>query len=168
MTAILDQISAAIKVDLDANPATNFGYAFVTEESGADWDRELEDEGPPGSEQLLKVDLVGVEDELELGSVVAPDGTKDVVHTCVFQVVVRKRLTERISTDGKLKFSVVQGLTECVEKIAIYFMGRALSTLDTACWNESKLELPRLPQDLRELSQFTGIARITYQLNERR
>jgi hypothetical protein len=104
---------------------------------------------------------------MELASTICSDGTKDVRHTCAFQVIVRKRLTDRASGTGKLTFSTVQALTECVEKIAMYFMGRELSTLAEASWVESKIEMTRYPKTLRELSQFTGIARITYELNER-
>ena len=167
MTAALDRISAALKVDLDADPLTNFGYTFTTEESGGDFDLELEDTGPPSNPQVLTVDLVNAGDEMELASTVAADGTKDVKHTCAFQVIIRKRLTERVESTGKLKFSVIQGLTECTEKIAMYFMGRELSTLAEASWKESKVEMARYPRDLRENGQFTGIARITYELTER-
>ncbi len=167
MTAVIDQISAAIAVDLDADPVTNFGFAFTTDQNGGDWDLPLTDQGAPGSEQLLTVDLVAVEDDMDIASLIAADGTKDILHKCTFQVIVRKRLTERIEDTGKLLFSAVQALTACVEKIATYFVGRELSTLAAASWAGSKVESIRYPATLRENSQFTGIARITYEMTER-
>ena len=172
MTAALDRISAAIATDLDADPSTNFGYDFVTVESGGDWDLELEDDGPPGNPNRLHVDLVGVYDRMELHSHPSDDGTKDVRHVCTFQVIVRRRLAakDRIESSGRILFAVVQGLTECVEKIAMYFMCRTLSTLAEATWiheDGDGIELIRYPKDLRENSQFTGIARISYELVER-
>lgn len=167
MTAVIDLISAAIAYELDADPTTNFGYDFTTIESGGDWDLELEDAGPPENPNVLQVDLVAVSDKLTIASTKAADGTKDVRHECAFQVVVRRRLTEREEDSGRVLFSVVQGLTELVEKIAMFFLTYELTTLTNATWIASEVESIRYPATMRENSQFTGIARITYELIER-
>ena len=172
MTAALGRISAAIATDLDADPLANFGYSFETIESGGDWDLELEDDGPRDNPNRLHVDLVGVRDMMTLASTVAADGTKNIRHACTFQIIVRRRLAakDRVESSGRISFPVVQGLTECVEKIAMYFVGRELSTLADANWTSEDgdgIESIRYPATLRENSQFTGIGRVSYELVER-
>ena len=162
MTAVLDQISAAIAAELASDTLADFGYEFTAIESGGDWDLPLEADGPPSNPDRLHVDLVAVNDVMTLDSMVAGDGTKDIKHTCAFQVIVRRRITERIESSGRLLFSEVQGLTELVEKIAMHFMCLGLSTLTDAKWVESEVESIRYADSLRENSQFTGIAKITY------
>ena len=152
MAAVIVDVADAITTDLNIDPATNFGLAFVAERSDGEFDRLLKDI------DLLHVDVVPAGHPSFLLSNIG--GAID--HQAAVQVILRKRLV--VGTNERFLRSDVNALRLALQKIAVFFVRRELTTLTTATWISTEIEVDCNRSDARENHQYTGIVRIVYEV----
>lgn len=159
MGATSVDVAEAVLVDVNADPLTNFGREFVAIRSYADWDDTIEEDG-------IRVDVVPAPyakpGEGFPESMLYASGT-EVVHHPTTQIIVR----ERFRKDQNLKRFLVGDIDPnvlIVEKLAQFFVTKALSTMSSAQWISSEVTLLYSREHLRRNSQYTGLVTLVHQV----
>lgn len=143
-------IPKAIAEDINEQ---DFGVAFVARRSYANWRDRLEDQ------DALQVDVVPVNkydpvlhDRSEIASRLSVD------------IVVRKRFgSSESDSDGNIAIEEVDALVQLTANIGEHYVADRVPDIDNAVWQETKVMAAYVPSHLRELRQFTGHVRITFE-----
>lgn len=156
MGAVLVDVCEAVKDELELG---SFVFAIEPERSYADWDEKLEDLDD------LRVDVVPVGVRLT-----QLDARGELIYQCEIDVGVRKRFSADDHDDatGRIERSEIDDLVLLVEQMHEYFVdadnnGRRLTNYAAAVWQECSIRASYVREHLRELQQFTGIIRVTYE-----
>jgi hypothetical protein len=126
---------------------------FKAVRSYATWDQELKDQ------DVLHVDVVPVFDpktELETRG--------DLKYTLAYDIGVRQRFgaDKQDQTNGGILTAAIDPLVSFVEAINDYFSADRFT--DTAItWSETEFRAAYVRDQLREMRQFTGIVRLTFE-----
>lgn len=155
MGAVLVDVAEAVKDELAS--ITGLVLAITPERSYADWDEKLEDLS------TLRVDVVPVnvgETELE-----ARGETRFLCHT---DIGIRYRFApEERDSNGRVTVSEIDDLLLLLEQFHDHFVnngeGRRLGTYLAAAWQETNVRTWYVREHLRELGQYTGILRVSYE-----
>ena len=157
MASVLVQVADAIRHELTLG--TSFVLAIDPQRSYADWDEELTEEA------VLRVDVVPVRvatSEL--------DARGQLNYGCEVDIGIRYRFPqeERQQLNGRVAVGAVDNLVELVEQIHEYFVdednsGRRLAQYTSAVWQSTDIRASYVRDMLRQLGQFVGIVRVTYE-----
>ena len=155
MGAVLVDVAEAVKDELALGTHL---FAIEPERSYADWDMRLEDL------DTVRVDVVPVgvrETRLEARG--------ELVYLCDVDIGVRKRFGADDHDDptGRIELSEIDDLIQLVEQLHEYMVdadnnGRRLTNYAAAAWQECSIRASYIREHLREMQQFTGILRVTY------
>lgn len=155
MAAVLVDVADAVKDELAS--ITGLVLAIDPERSYADWDEQLEDLS------TLRVDVVPVNvGETEL------DSRGESRFLCHVDIGVRYRFApeEREST-GRITVSEIDDLLLLLQQFHDHFVnngeGRRLTSYTAAAWTETNVRTWYVREHLREMGQYTGIVRVTYE-----
>ncbi len=135
----------------------NFGDEPIeAERSYADWELGLTDAGE------LHVDVVAVTTEQKTELVARGARAR---YTVPIDIAVRYRFGEQDQDDqsGRIDVAKIDGLVLLVEQIHEQFLPNRLTEFTDAVWVETKILVCPLLKHLRELRQFTGIVRVTFE-----
>lgn len=156
MTAVLVSVADAIVSELLL--ITGLVREIEPERSYADWDEKLE--------QLneLHVDVVPVPSTTETDL----DGRGATRYQCDVDIGVRYRFdAEERNADGRISVEEIDELIELLQQFHDHFTnngeGRRLTGFAGAVWQETKVRTWYVREHLRELAQYTGIIRVTYE-----
>lgn len=135
--------------------AASLSQSVTPVRSYADWTLELKNAAS------LRVDVVPVANEVKIEA----DCRDGVEYDIAIDIAVRKKFSQddRDEDTGDIQNSSVDPLTFYVEEIAENFVLNRFADLEVATWQGTKIEALFIPQHLRELSQFTGIVRLSFQ-----
>lgn len=143
-------IPKAIVADINDQ---DFGFEFVARRSYANWRDKLEEQ------DTLHVDVVPVNkfdpvlhDRSEIMSLLSVD------------IVVRKRFgSSEVESDGNIATAEVDALVQLTTDIGEHYVADRVPDVDDAVWRETKVMAAYVPSHLRELRQYTGHVRITFE-----
>lgn len=156
MTAIIIDVADAIAAELNDH---DFGHDYTAERSYGDWDMELSDL------EHVHVDVVPAEAKIE------QDDRGETLHTVSIDVGIRKRFgpTTHMSDTGRVDKAEVNALVSLLQTFAEYLspvgaLAGRLPDVPEAAWDSVQVRALFIKDHLRELRQYTGIIRVTYQV----
>jgi len=125
---------------------------LVAERSYADWDLALEDAG------TLRADIV------QAGYAKIEMATRGEIRYEPFvDVGIRKRFGEGDqAANGRIDVADIDALVLLVEEVNEFFLGEILSDSRGSAWKACAIRANPVTKHLRELRQFTGILRLTF------
>lgn len=159
MPAVLVDVADAVKEELKLG---TFACEIFPERSYADWEMRLEDI----DKTQVDVVPVGVR-RTEL------DARQTLLYLCDVDVGVRRRFSGDDTDDytGRVELSEVDTLVLLVEQLHEYMTdadnnGRRLTEYTSAVWQECDIRSSFVRDHLREMRQFTGIIRVSYEVSK--
>jgi hypothetical protein len=134
--------------------AASLSQEFEPERSYADWDLPLEDS------DRLHVDVVIVTTEQKSKL----DTRSGLNYLVPIDIAIRKRFSQGQQDDdtGRVNIDDIDALMLLTDEIHRLFIPRRLTTFAEAVWQETKILVAPERKHLRELRQFTGIVRVTF------
>jgi hypothetical protein len=158
MPSVLIQVADEVVTTLNSALPGTFSQTFEAERSYADWELPLEDSAPQDRVLVDVTPVPPLESELETRGSIAYRPAVD--------IIVRRRITpSQRDANGKLLLAEIDALVLFVEELAEFFTTDQLAT-STARWAETEIRRAFVPTHLREKHQFTGIIRVTFDLEQ--
>lgn len=154
MPAVLVLAAEAVLLAIQGH---TFSLPFEAERSYANWDLKLEDAAG------LRVDVVPVfNPNSEM------DSRGSLKYELAVDVGVRKRLgLDAQAESGQIDVEEIDRLVFLVEELHEFFLGRRLNDESNAIWTAVDIRAAYIPRHLKELRQFTGLIRLSFESSGR-